>query len=155
MFSFLWVPEVSPASGTSYSLLKIPTLNWLNWTTSPLHIAPARTTQKNFSSIIACSHVSGETTCPQGSFIATAFVLCPVYTAVTWQWVYMTHCSLFSLLVPSSLQAFRHFFYSEGTCSDICVLPGAGTSSGSSGTQPSFLLGTVLAVAMGLHVTLC
>jgi hypothetical protein len=29
-FSFLWVPELSPASATSFSLLTTPTLNWLN-----------------------------------------------------------------------------------------------------------------------------
>jgi hypothetical protein len=39
------------------------------------------------SSIIACSLVAGEPTCPQSCPLATAVVLSPVYTAVTWQWV--------------------------------------------------------------------
>jgi hypothetical protein len=30
MFSFLWVPELPPASATSFSLLTTATLNWLN-----------------------------------------------------------------------------------------------------------------------------
>jgi hypothetical protein len=40
------------------------------------------------SSIIVCSLVAGET-CPQSWSLATAVLLSPVYTAVTWQWVYM------------------------------------------------------------------
>jgi hypothetical protein len=42
------------------------------------------------SYIIACLLVTRETTCPQSCFLATAVVLSPVYTAVTWQWVYMS-----------------------------------------------------------------
>jgi hypothetical protein len=44
---------------------------------------------ENVSSIIACSVVAGETTCLQSCSLATAVILSPVYTAVTWQWVYM------------------------------------------------------------------
>jgi hypothetical protein len=47
---------------------------------------------EKFSSIITCSLVSGETTCPQSCSLATAVVLSPIYTAVTWQWVFMSEC---------------------------------------------------------------
>jgi hypothetical protein len=43
---------------------------------------------ENVSSFIACSLISGETTCPQSCSLATAIVLSSVYTAVIWQWVY-------------------------------------------------------------------
>jgi hypothetical protein len=42
----------------------------------------------NVSSITAYSLVAWET-CPQSCSLATAVLLSPVYTAVTWQWVYM------------------------------------------------------------------
>jgi hypothetical protein len=45
---------------------------------------------ENVSSIIACFLVARETTRPQGCSLATAFVLLPEYTAVTWQQVYMS-----------------------------------------------------------------
>jgi hypothetical protein len=38
---------------------------------------------ENVSSIISCSLAAGET-CPQSCYLVTAFVLLPVYTAVTW-----------------------------------------------------------------------
>jgi hypothetical protein len=41
---------------------------------------------ENVSSIIAGSHIAGETTCPQSCSLATTVLLSPVYTAVTWQW---------------------------------------------------------------------
>jgi hypothetical protein len=44
----------------------------------------------NVSSIIACSVVGRETTSPQSCSLATAVVLSLIYTAVTWQWVYVT-----------------------------------------------------------------
>jgi hypothetical protein len=44
---------------------------------------------ENVSSIIACSIVAGATTCLQSCSLATAVILSPVYTAVTWQWIYM------------------------------------------------------------------
>jgi hypothetical protein len=45
---------------------------------------------ENTASIIACSLVAGETKYPQSCSLATAVVLSPVYTAGTWQWVYMS-----------------------------------------------------------------
>jgi hypothetical protein len=44
---------------------------------------------ENVSSIIICSLVTGETTCSQSCSLATAVVLSPVYTTVTWHWVYI------------------------------------------------------------------
>jgi hypothetical protein len=61
---------------------------------------------ENTASIIACSLVSRET-CPESCSLATAVVLSPVYTAVTWQWVYMSHCPRLKAARPSSLQAYR------------------------------------------------
>jgi hypothetical protein len=52
------------------------------------YIASARAVQKAFS-IIAWSFVAGET-CPQSCFPAAA-----VYTAITWQWVYMSQYVVF------------------------------------------------------------
>jgi hypothetical protein len=52
--------------------------------------SPGKDRTENVSFIIACFLVAGETTCPQSCSLATAVVLPPVYTAVTWQWVYMT-----------------------------------------------------------------
>jgi hypothetical protein len=45
---------------------------------------------ESISSIIACFLVAGKTVCPQRCFLTTAVVLSLVYTAVTWQWVYMS-----------------------------------------------------------------
>jgi hypothetical protein len=45
---------------------------------------------EDVSSIIACSLVAGETTCPQSCSLAPAVVLSPVYSAVTGPWVYMS-----------------------------------------------------------------
>jgi hypothetical protein len=47
---------------------------------------PGMDRTENVSSIIACSLVAGETTCPQSSSLATAVLLSPVYTAVTRTW---------------------------------------------------------------------
>jgi hypothetical protein len=44
----------------------------------------------SYDSSFACSLVAGETTYPQSCSLATALVLLPAYTAVTWQWVYMS-----------------------------------------------------------------
>jgi hypothetical protein len=62
-----------------------------NWATSAHYIAPARTAKK-MSFIIAHSLIARETRRQSGS-IATAVVLLPVYTAVTWQWVHMSQYS--------------------------------------------------------------
>jgi hypothetical protein len=51
--------------------------------------SPSTARIENASSIIACSVVAGET-CPQSCSLAMTVVLSPVYTAVTWQWVYMS-----------------------------------------------------------------
>jgi hypothetical protein len=52
--------------------------------------SPGTDVAENVFSIIACSLVAVETTCPQSCSLATAVLLSPVYTAVTWQWVYMS-----------------------------------------------------------------
>jgi hypothetical protein len=51
---------------------------------------PGTDRTENVFSIIACSLVAGKTTCPQSCSLATAVVLSPVYTAVTWQQVHMS-----------------------------------------------------------------
>jgi hypothetical protein len=118
MFSFLCVSEISPASATSFSHLitdsnsehsSAPGLTSSqagdhltptsyssvisklsrNGSYSSLY-SPCTDRRENVSSIIACSLVSGET-CPRSCFPATAVILSPVYTAVTWQCVYMSH----------------------------------------------------------------
>jgi hypothetical protein len=45
---------------------------------------------QNVSSIIMCSFVAGEITGPQSCSLTTAVLLSHVYTAVTWQRVYMS-----------------------------------------------------------------
>jgi hypothetical protein len=40
--------------------------------------------------LLLFSLVAGEKTCPQSCCLATTVVLSPVYTAVTWQWVYIS-----------------------------------------------------------------
>jgi hypothetical protein len=67
------------------------------------------------------------------------------------------------LLVPSSVQTYRHFTLSEGTCPwhvrsswrmALQYLTGTGTSSCFGGIQPSILLGSVLTVtASAAHST--
>jgi hypothetical protein len=54
-----------------------------------LVIKPRDGPHKNVFSIITCFLVVGET-CPQSCFLARAAMLSPVYTVVTWQWVYMS-----------------------------------------------------------------
>jgi hypothetical protein len=98
-------------AGTGFPFHRLPRLAWLQWRywNPPPHgdissshwlplngslpslnsVSTDRT--ENVSSIIACSLVGGETTCPQRSSLATVIVLSPVCTAVTWQWVYMLH----------------------------------------------------------------
>jgi hypothetical protein len=44
---------------------------------------------ENVSSIIACPLAAGKT-CPQSYSLTMAVVLLHVYTAVNWQWVYMS-----------------------------------------------------------------
>jgi hypothetical protein len=56
---------------------------------------PGTDRTENIAFIIVCSLIAGEAMCPQSFSLAMAVVLSPVYTAVTWQWVYMSHCSLF------------------------------------------------------------
>jgi hypothetical protein len=73
-----WVPFSSP-----------PTI----WRATVEVFVPASTRKyrtHNISCIIARSLISGERACPQSCSLATAVVLSPVYTAVTWQRVYMS-----------------------------------------------------------------
>jgi hypothetical protein len=49
--------------------------------------------------MINCFLVVGETTCPQSYSLATAVVLSPLYTAATWQWVYMSEYYNFAAAV--------------------------------------------------------
>jgi hypothetical protein len=72
-----------PLLGSSFQRRTFPVLSVSLWTTNPLYIAPARTAQKCL--IITCSLVSGETMCSQSCSLATAVVMSPVYTGVTWQ----------------------------------------------------------------------
>jgi hypothetical protein len=58
---------------------------------SALH-SPGTGRWDNLYSIISCPPVSGET-CPQSSSPPKAVALWPVYTAVTWQWIYMSQQS--------------------------------------------------------------
>jgi hypothetical protein len=67
-------------------LLSQPQLNYR----SSLY-SPSTDHTENIPLTIACSLIAGETTCPQSCFLAMGVVLLPVYTAVTWQWVYMSH----------------------------------------------------------------
>jgi hypothetical protein len=53
---------------------------------SSLYI-PVTSRTGNISSITACFLAAGETRRPQNCFLATAVILWPVFTAVTWQWV--------------------------------------------------------------------
>jgi hypothetical protein len=53
-------------------------------------LAAARAAQK--TSLPLLRVFAGETTCPQICSLATAVVFSLVYTAVTWQWVYMSLC---------------------------------------------------------------
>jgi hypothetical protein len=53
--------------------------------------SPGTDRTENIFSIIACSLVAGEKAFPQRCSLATVIVLLPVYTAVTWQWVYLSH----------------------------------------------------------------
>jgi hypothetical protein len=52
--------------------------------------------KENTSSIIVSSLIAGETMCPQSCSLAMALVLLPVYTAVTWTWIYT---SIWSCLI--------------------------------------------------------
>jgi hypothetical protein len=63
---------------------------------------------ENISFIFQCSLVAGEMTCPQSCSLATAVLLSPVYTAVTCQWVYISHrydCTLVFLSVCTVITA--------------------------------------------------
>jgi hypothetical protein len=52
-----------------------------------LYTGPDTDCTENVFSIIACSLVARETKCPQRCSLATAVVLSPVHTSVTWKWV--------------------------------------------------------------------
>jgi hypothetical protein len=98
-----------------------------NGSLSLLHSLSTDRTE-NVSSIIVCSIVAGETRCPQSCSLAAAVVLLPVYTAVTWQWVYMLQyyryirkllstlsvwtyvLTVLFILFSSSICHFFHFF---------------------------------------------
>jgi hypothetical protein len=71
-------PVIAP--GTAFPFRRLLRLAGLRWSYSnpPPHW------------IIVCFLVTGDTTCQQNCSLATAVVLSPVYTAVTWQWVYMS-----------------------------------------------------------------
>jgi hypothetical protein len=51
-------------------------------------MAPVSSAQKMSISLLRV-FVVGETPSPQSCYTATAVLLPPVYTTVTWQWVYM------------------------------------------------------------------
>jgi hypothetical protein len=51
---------------------------------------PGTDCTENVSFIISFSLAAGETACPQSCYLVTAVVLSPVYTIVTWKWVYMS-----------------------------------------------------------------
>jgi hypothetical protein len=53
--------------------------------------SPGTDRTEDVSSIIARSLVTGETTCPQSCSLASPVILSPVYAAVTWQWLYISH----------------------------------------------------------------
>jgi hypothetical protein len=67
---------------------------------------------ENVSSVTACSLVAGETTSPQSSSLATAFVLSPIYTAVTWQCDNMYNC-----------KQEKHLFERDSTIGPVSVEP--------------------------------
>jgi hypothetical protein len=71
-----------------------------------LVICPGTDRTENVSSIIACSLVAGETTCPQSCSIAMAIVLSPVYTAVTWQRVFMSQYVASNVGMSAELKGF-------------------------------------------------
>jgi hypothetical protein len=71
----------------SYSRL-VPPNKFLNYWSSLY--SPGTERRENVTSVIACSVVAGETTCPQSCSLTMALVLSPVYVAVTWKWVYMS-----------------------------------------------------------------
>jgi hypothetical protein len=56
---------------------------------TPTLCGPCADRTENVSSIIACFLVR-ETLCPKSCSLATSVVLSPVYTAVTWQWMYVS-----------------------------------------------------------------
>jgi hypothetical protein len=82
VFSYCRASQALPFSNLS------PTV-WLNWTTSPRYMAPARISQKIYFPSLRVISLSGKTTCPQNCTLAMTVLLSPVYTAVTWQWIYM------------------------------------------------------------------
>jgi hypothetical protein len=71
------------------------------------YIALARTTQNTSLPLLHVLSLPGQT-CPQSCSLATDVLLSPVYTAVTWQWVYMSHHPVYFQVfkVVSYLQVF-------------------------------------------------
>jgi hypothetical protein len=61
-----------------------------DFTRGSLLYSPSVERTGNVFSIIACSLAAGET-CSQSCSLAMAVVLSPAYTAVIWQWVYMSY----------------------------------------------------------------
>jgi hypothetical protein len=59
-----------------------------NWTTSSRYTVPPRHARKRLFHYCVFSRCQG-TTWTQSCSLATAFVLSPVYTVYTWQWIYM------------------------------------------------------------------
>jgi hypothetical protein len=77
---------------------------------------------ENISPIIAPSLIAGVTTCPQNCSLSTAVVLPPVYTAVTWQWVYM---SQYLSKIHFSIISFEQFDVEVTLCSCVREVPGS------------------------------
>jgi hypothetical protein len=75
------VEVFDPASYTQGTLIALTRCS----TTSPLYSRHG--SHRKYFSITACFLFAGETF-PQSCFLVTALVLSPVYTIVTWQWVY-------------------------------------------------------------------
>jgi hypothetical protein len=77
-------PVIPPGTGFPFRrLLRLTASNSLRY------VAPARTAQKTFLPLLRVLSLSGEQMCPQNCSLATAVVLSPIHTAVTWQWVYI------------------------------------------------------------------
>jgi hypothetical protein len=75
----------------SYTLMR-----WVPFSSPPttrraevVVLKPTSTRTAEKTSLVLFCALVGET-CPQSCSLATAVVLFPVYTAVTWQWVYMS-----------------------------------------------------------------
>jgi hypothetical protein len=72
--------------------------------------SPGTDHTENISSTILCSLVAGETTCTQNYFLALAVVQSPAFTAVTWQWVYMSQYLFCTFPIRSSFKKLNILF---------------------------------------------